>query len=459
MTEARRCRGDEGNVPARCDVQMSGSRRGAGGWAKRGGASVRNRVEQRHESRPLDLLAQKFRRALIRTPPVSRPSAEGHSGHRRNPANRPPGEAGRPASAHRAQPAVEGPRPASDLPDPARAAPIPASTRTAVDIVEQHPRGGWYGDRGTMLEVRLLGPVEVWAGGGRAPLGGIRPLAVLSALVVHLGEVLSTERLVDCVWDEQCARHRRRAGRHPCVRRTPRARQGRRGGGDPDPAAGLCRRPRPLPGRRPPLRGTARVGPGRGRAGAAPRRPPSCCPRRWGCGGARRPWRGSASRSPGSRRPGWRELRLVGQEESFALQLELGRADRDDRSPARARRRPPPPGTAARPADDRAVPHRPGLRRPAHLPGGPRGAARGAGHRPRAGTAGAAQGGADQRPGTARPGPAPPRVHRRRATRPAGHPGARSPARARSGPGAATPAPAGPRPPSPAGHSRLRRPS
>ncbi|WP_020133731.1 AfsR/SARP family transcriptional regulator [Streptomyces sp. 351MFTsu5.1] len=54
-----------------------------------------------------------------------------------------------------------------------------------------------------MLQVRLLGPVEVWQGGRRAPLGGIRPLAVLSALVVHLGEVLSTDRLVDSVWDEQ----------------------------------------------------------------------------------------------------------------------------------------------------------------------------------------------------------------------------------------------------------------
>ncbi|MFJ9241705.1 AfsR/SARP family transcriptional regulator [Streptomyces sp. NPDC101776] len=54
-----------------------------------------------------------------------------------------------------------------------------------------------------MFEVRLLGPVEVWAGDRRAPLGGVRPLAVLSALVVHLGEVLSTDRLVDCVWDEQ----------------------------------------------------------------------------------------------------------------------------------------------------------------------------------------------------------------------------------------------------------------
>ncbi|MDQ0809559.1 DNA-binding SARP family transcriptional activator/Tfp pilus assembly protein PilF [Streptomyces sp. B3I7] len=54
-----------------------------------------------------------------------------------------------------------------------------------------------------MLDIRLLGPVEVWADGRRAPLGGTRPLAMLSALVVHLGEVLSTERLVDCVWDDE----------------------------------------------------------------------------------------------------------------------------------------------------------------------------------------------------------------------------------------------------------------
>ncbi|MFE9448387.1 BTAD domain-containing putative transcriptional regulator [Streptomyces sp. NPDC006739] len=53
-----------------------------------------------------------------------------------------------------------------------------------------------------MFEVRLLGPVEVWHGNRRAPLGGSRPLAVLGALVVHLGEVLSTERLMDFVWDE-----------------------------------------------------------------------------------------------------------------------------------------------------------------------------------------------------------------------------------------------------------------
>ncbi|WP_435246108.1 AfsR/SARP family transcriptional regulator [Streptomyces sp. NRRL F-5630] len=55
-----------------------------------------------------------------------------------------------------------------------------------------------------MIEVRLLGPVEVWEDGARnLPLGGSRPVALLSALVVHLGEVLSTARLVDLVWEER----------------------------------------------------------------------------------------------------------------------------------------------------------------------------------------------------------------------------------------------------------------
>ncbi|MEU6487186.1 BTAD domain-containing putative transcriptional regulator [Streptomyces sp. NPDC046887] len=52
------------------------------------------------------------------------------------------------------------------------------------------------------MDVRLLGPVEVSSEGHRIPLNGAKPTAILAALVVHLGEVVSAERLVDLVWDE-----------------------------------------------------------------------------------------------------------------------------------------------------------------------------------------------------------------------------------------------------------------
>ncbi|MFJ6777730.1 AfsR/SARP family transcriptional regulator [Streptomyces yangpuensis] len=53
------------------------------------------------------------------------------------------------------------------------------------------------------MDVCLLGPVEVWSGGHRIALKGAKPTAILAALVVHLGEVLSAERLVDLVWEEE----------------------------------------------------------------------------------------------------------------------------------------------------------------------------------------------------------------------------------------------------------------
>ncbi|MFD3329654.1 BTAD domain-containing putative transcriptional regulator [Streptomyces sp. NPDC058701] len=53
------------------------------------------------------------------------------------------------------------------------------------------------------MDLRLLGPVEVVSGGRRIALNGAKPTAILAALVVHLGEVLSVERLVDLVWEEE----------------------------------------------------------------------------------------------------------------------------------------------------------------------------------------------------------------------------------------------------------------
>ncbi|MFF3381135.1 BTAD domain-containing putative transcriptional regulator [Streptomyces sp. NPDC002680] len=53
------------------------------------------------------------------------------------------------------------------------------------------------------MDVCLLGPVEVSSGGHRIALNGAKPTAILAALVVHLGEVLSAERLVDLTWEEE----------------------------------------------------------------------------------------------------------------------------------------------------------------------------------------------------------------------------------------------------------------
>jgi DNA-binding SARP family transcriptional activator len=53
-----------------------------------------------------------------------------------------------------------------------------------------------------MLEVRILGPLEVWDGEKPLPLGGQRQRAVLAILAVHAGEVVPSERLITELWGE-----------------------------------------------------------------------------------------------------------------------------------------------------------------------------------------------------------------------------------------------------------------
>jgi DNA-binding SARP family transcriptional activator len=47
------------------------------------------------------------------------------------------------------------------------------------------------------VEFRLLGPVEVRAGGALVPLGGVRQRALLALLLLHAGQVASRDRLID----------------------------------------------------------------------------------------------------------------------------------------------------------------------------------------------------------------------------------------------------------------------
>jgi DNA-binding SARP family transcriptional activator len=50
------------------------------------------------------------------------------------------------------------------------------------------------------MQVRLLGPVDITLDGVSRPVPGLRRQAVLAALALHDGQVVSTDRLVEIVW-------------------------------------------------------------------------------------------------------------------------------------------------------------------------------------------------------------------------------------------------------------------
>ena len=59
------------------------------------------------------------------------------------------------------------------------------------------------GDEGegrVLIEFRLLGQVEVWRDGNRVEVGGPKQRAVLSALLVRAGRVVSLDQLIDDLW-------------------------------------------------------------------------------------------------------------------------------------------------------------------------------------------------------------------------------------------------------------------
>ena len=58
------------------------------------------------------------------------------------------------------------------------------------------------GRQGGEMEFRILGPLEVWDGGGEVSLGGPKPRALLAVLLLHANEVVPTDRLIDELWGE-----------------------------------------------------------------------------------------------------------------------------------------------------------------------------------------------------------------------------------------------------------------
>src|SRR3954468_23803810 len=53
------------------------------------------------------------------------------------------------------------------------------------------------------MEFRILGPIEVVAGGRPLALGGPKQRALLAALLVRANEVVSAERLINALWNER----------------------------------------------------------------------------------------------------------------------------------------------------------------------------------------------------------------------------------------------------------------
>jgi DNA-binding SARP family transcriptional activator len=53
-----------------------------------------------------------------------------------------------------------------------------------------------------MLEFRILGPTEVWNDGRQLQLGGRKQRAVLAVLLLDAGRVVSSDRLIDLLWEE-----------------------------------------------------------------------------------------------------------------------------------------------------------------------------------------------------------------------------------------------------------------
>jgi predicted ATPase/DNA-binding SARP family transcriptional activator len=52
------------------------------------------------------------------------------------------------------------------------------------------------------MEIRLLGPIEVYDAGVVRPLGGMRERALLALLALSAGQVVSTDRLIEDLWGE-----------------------------------------------------------------------------------------------------------------------------------------------------------------------------------------------------------------------------------------------------------------
>ena len=86
------------------------------------------------------------------------------------------------------------------------------------------------------MEFRILGPLEVQGETGSVGLGGTKPRALLTLLLLHGNQPVSAERLAIDLWGRGCAGGRGQAGARP---RLAVAQGARRGGDRGHDAGGL----------------------------------------------------------------------------------------------------------------------------------------------------------------------------------------------------------------------------
>src|SRR2546423_1643424 len=55
-------------------------------------------------------------------------------------------------------------------------------------------------DNPSQLEFRVLGPLEIRSPARPVSLGGGKPRALLADLLIHLGQIVSVDRLIDDLW-------------------------------------------------------------------------------------------------------------------------------------------------------------------------------------------------------------------------------------------------------------------
>ncbi|WP_158850368.1 AfsR/SARP family transcriptional regulator [Saccharothrix deserti] len=95
---------------------------------------------------------------------------------------------------------------------------LPEHSRPTDVVTHGHPVGsGDPGVRGEGVEFGVLGPVTIWHGGRQLAVGSAQQRCLLAVLVSEAGRVVSLERLVDALWDDDAVPRTARNVVQKCV--------------------------------------------------------------------------------------------------------------------------------------------------------------------------------------------------------------------------------------------------